>query len=66
MQEMTTETSNAEVQDPPPPTDAPNPLVFSCSTCSQIVADSFSWVCSHRQLNSFTLAGTFPIFSYFG
>ena len=31
-------------------------LVFQCSTCSQIIADSFSWVCSHRQLNSFTVS----------
>lgn len=41
------------------------PLVFQCSTCSQIVADSFAWVCSHRQLNSFTVAGTSTAFFSF-
>ena len=57
----TTITQSTEAQDPAPQSGTSPPLVFQCSSCSQIVADSFSWVCSHRQLNSFTTAGThFP------
>jgi hypothetical protein len=56
---MTTETRKVDTDaGDPPQTDSSAPLVFQCSTCSQIVADSFSWVCSHRQLNSITVAGT--------
>jgi hypothetical protein len=53
----TTITQSTEGQDPTPQSGTSPPLVFQCSSCSQIVADSFSWVCSHRQLNSFTTAG---------
>jgi hypothetical protein len=59
----TTITQSTEAQEPAPQSGTSPPLVFQCSSCSQIVADSFSWVCSHRQLNSFTTAGTHFLFN---
>jgi hypothetical protein len=55
---MTMATTEQAVPDPSPPK---NTVVFQCVECLQIVADSLSWVCSHTQLNSFTVAtGTLP------
>jgi hypothetical protein len=62
---MATTTQNLEAQDVPPQSGTSPPLVFQCSSCSQIVADSFSWVCSHRQLNSFTTAGIQSLYASF-
>ncbi|OLL25788.1 Kinetochore protein mis18 [Neolecta irregularis DAH-3] len=32
------------------------PIAFQCAKCFRIVGDSWSWVCSHRELNSISLS----------